>query len=166
MKWIKCEKKKIDKNRAVESHSILALFQFCYFGIISRELRLSIYVSIGCQLSSHYESSIKIILHLAMRQPNRHSTHNMVVYNFLKVNERYRNRFLTPHIINIVAIGFFRKIHANKIKMAQKSSATSANETLISNLESQLDRLVEQLKDLEECKWVKPIVLQHIFLSR
>lgn len=36
--------------------------------------------------------------------------------------------------------------------MAQKSSATSANETLISNLEGQLNRLVEQLKDLEECK--------------
>lgn len=45
--------------------------------------------------------------------------------------------------------------------MAQKSSATSANETLISNLEGQLDRLVEQLKDLEECKWVMVIVLQY-----
>lgn len=42
--------------------------------------------------------------------------------------------------------------------MAQKSSATSANETLISNLESQLNRLVEQLKDLEECKWVNRLL--------
>lgn len=43
--------------------------------------------------------------------------------------------------------------------MAQKSSATSANDTLISNLEGQLNRLVEQLKDLEECKWVIPKIV-------
>lgn len=30
----------------------------------------------------------------------------------------------------------------------------SANDKLIKNLESQLDRLVDQLKDLEECKYV------------
>lgn len=87
-----------------------------------------------------------------MRPPNRHNIY--VVYNLQKGERKI------PQSLSDAAYfssrrnwTFFSvKIHANKLRMAQKSSAISANETLISNLESQLDRLVEQLKDLEECK--------------
>lgn len=34
------------------------------------------------------------------------------------------------------------------------SGKTSANDTLIKNLQDQVERLVEQLKDLEECEFV------------
>lgn len=56
--------------------------------------------------------------------------------------------FLVVHIYS------FKSEQHNKFTEMASNLSASADDKLIKNLESQLERLVDQLKDLEECKYV------------